>query len=126
MSSDLYNAHRAAIKSQRKPPDRRQIGEKMWGYTVRGGVIGMALFLALSACFVASSWIGKPSFTPVGALFWALSASPVSWFLKMHWSLPLFAALNWAISGAVVGAITGYRKSGSKMDAEDAQSGSRR
>lgn len=88
-------------------------------YLLRGGIIGFALYLFLIACFFASSRIGRPSFMPVAAWFIAISAIPFSWFLKMHWSLLFFAALNWLIVGTVVGAVVGYVKCGVKRDQKE-------
>lgn len=110
MSFDLYSAHQAATQNQREGVAARRPGVKVWVYVIRGGIVSIVLYFFLIVCFAITARIGQPSFVPAGAWFIAISAIPFSWFLKMHWSLLFFAALNWAIAGAVIGAAVGYVK----------------
>ena len=116
MSFDLYSAHRAAAANQGEELWSRQTRSKIWAYVIGGGIVGIVVYISLVAGFAVTARIGQPSYMPMGAWFIAVSAIPFSWFLKMHWSLLFFAALNWTIAGTVVGAIVGYMKFSAKSD----------
>src|SRR4051812_20573069 len=114
MSFDLYSAHQAAVSEQKKGAANLGAHSKPWGPVlrggIRGGIFGIILYVVLVACFAMTARIGQPSYMPMGAWFISISAIPFSWFLKMHWSLLFFAALNWAIGGAFAGATVEYVK----------------